>query len=84
MHTSESIFEHMTQFQKTLLDHIGLRWLENNDGTYIPTVSDVSPAPEAFAELVKCSSDVSKCRVRYSCKAHIMTCIELCKFEAPE
>ena len=56
----------------------------DNDGTHIPTVSDVSPAPEAFAELVKCSSAVRKCKVRYSCKAHIMICIELCKSEAAE
>ena len=57
---------------------------EDDDGTYISTVLDVSPAPEAVAELVKCSNVVSKCRVRYSCKAHITTCTELCKCEAAE
>ena len=46
-----------------MLDPVGLGWHEDNDGTYIPIVSDVSPAPKAFAELVKCSS-----AVRYSCK----------------
>ena len=67
-----------------MLDPVGLGWHEDDDRTYISTVSDVSPTPEPVVELVKCSSAVSKCRVRYSCKAHILTCTELCKREAAE
>ena len=52
---------------------VELGWLEDDDGIYIPTVSDVSPAPEAVAELVKCSRAVGKCRVRHLCKAYIIT-----------
>ena len=63
---------------------IGLGWYKDDDRIYILTVSEVSPAPEAVADLVKWSCAVSKCRVRYSCKAHIMTCKELCKCEAAE
>ena len=67
-----------------MLDPVGPGWHEDDDRTYMSTVSDISPAPEAVAELVKCNSAVSKCRVRYSCKAHVKTCTELSQCEAAE
>ena len=79
-----NIWAQDTVVEPTILDPVGLGWHEDDDRTYIATVSDVSPAPEAVAELVKCSSAVSKCMVRYSCKAHILTCTELCKCEEAE
>ena len=45
-----------THYAKTLKD---FRWHEDDDGTYVPTVSDVSLEPEAVVELVKCSCAVS-------------------------
>ena len=70
-----NIWAQNTVAEPTTLDCVGLGLHKDNEGTYIPTVSGESPAPEAYAELVKCA-------VRYSCKAHIKTCIELCTCEA--
>ena len=83
-HYQTNIWAQDTVAEPTMLAPVGLEWHEDDDGTYIPTVSDVSIAPEAVAELVKCSSAVSKCRVRQSCKVHILTCIKLCKCKAAE
>ena len=62
-----------------MLDYVGLGWHKDNIGASFPTFSYVSPVPEAFAELVNCSTAVI-----YSCKAHIMTYIELWKYEAAD
>ena len=76
-HNQTNILTQNTVAEPTMLDCVGLGLHEDNEGTYISTVSDESSAPEAYAELAKCA-------VRYSCKAHIMTRIELCNCEATE
>ena len=53
-HTRRSHYQLWAQdtvAEPTMLDSVGLGWNEDDDGSHIPTVSDVSPAPEAVAEL---------------------------------
>jgi len=73
-HYQTNIWAQDTVAEPTILDPVGLGWHDDDDATYISTVSDVPPAPEAVAELVECISTVSMYAVRYSCRAHIMTC----------
>ena len=70
--------------EPTVLDPVGLGWSKDGNGKYIPTLSDLPPAPEAVVELVKCNCVASKCSGRCSCKTHNMACTELCKCEAAE
>ena len=70
--------------EPTVLDPVGLGWSEDSNGKYVPTLSDLPPAPEAVVELVKCNCVTSKCSGRCSCKAHNMACTELCNCEAAE
>ena len=76
-HYQTNLCAQNTVAEPTMLDSVELGWHKDNNGASIPIVSDVSPAPEAFAELIKCSN-----AVRYSCKAHIMIYIHLWKCEA--
>ena len=70
--------------ESEILDPETLGWHRQDNGTYVPVVSKVPPAPEAVVELVKCTCWVSKCRQRCSCKTHNLTCTELCKCEGAE
>ena len=70
--------------EPTVLDPVGLGWSKDGNGKYVPTLSDLPPAPEAVVELVKCNCVASKCSGRCSCKTHNMACTELCKCEAAE
>ncbi len=48
-HYQTNIWAQDTVAEPTMLDSVGPRWHEDNDGTYIPTVTDVPSSPEAVA-----------------------------------
>jgi hypothetical protein len=68
----------------TTPDPVTLGWRQLEDGHYVPVVSKVPAVPAAVVELVKCSCVASKYRRRCACKAHNLSCTELCKCEATE
>ena len=71
-----------------LLDPVSLGWKLLENGSLVPEISKVPPAPEAVVELVKCSCVVSKCSRSCSCKKKKeksnLPCTELCKCEGAE
>jgi hypothetical protein len=83
-HLQANVWVQDLRRKPNLLDPTTLGWSQEEDGSRLPIVSKVPPAPEAVVELVRCGCGVSKCSGTCSCKSNSLPCTDLCGYRADD
>jgi hypothetical protein len=83
-HLQANVWVQDLRRKPNLLDPTTLGWSQEEDGSRLPIVSKVPPAPEAVVELVRCGCGVSKCSGTCSCKSNSLPCTDLCGCRADD
>ena len=62
----------------------GYGW-ERQNGTFVPQMTTMQPAPQAILELVKCSCKKSRCSTLVcKCRRHGFPCTDMCESVDPD
>lgn len=56
-------------------------WCGMSNGRLTAQLSEISAAPSAIVQLVKCGCGISRCTRKCSCKENDLSCTDLCKCE---